>query len=162
MKVYSILILGLLMACALNAQETRETYEKAIVQLKNTPAFKNSGATALTASSQTISFDNQAYAFWLDGLDTRFNDKDFENFYGDLYQPTEITAFKDVREERRSKYQLFVSETDNELFVIEMLSRKRKRKAKYPQFYQGSSISFLFEKTEDGVRLIETLTLQNN
>lgn len=162
MKLLSILLLTAGLTFGLSAQETTETYRKALTQIKNTPEFIKLGSPSITASSQTISFTNQAYAFWLDGLDTRFNDKDFENFFGDLYDSIEIGAFEKIREKRRSKYQLYVSETDTDLFVIELLSRKRKRKAKYPKFYQGKSISFLFEKTETGVRLIKTLTLQNN
>lgn len=158
----SIFITILCLSLGLQAQETTDTYQKAVALIKKTPEFKRTGATTITASKETVSFTNQAYAFWLDGMDTRFGDKNFENFFGDLYQPIEISAFKKVREKRRSRYQLYVSETENDMFVIEMLSRKRKRTAKYPTFYQGGSISFLFEKTATGVRLVETLTLQNN
>ena len=158
----SIFITILCLSLGLQAQETTETYQKAVDLIKNTPEFKQTGATAIAASAGTVSFTNQAYAFWLDGMDTRFADKDFENFFGDLYQPIEIPTFKKVRDKRRSRYQLYVSETENDMFVIEMLSRKRKRTAKYPTFYQGGSTSFLFEKTATGVRLVETLTLQNN
>lgn len=159
----SLIITILCLSLGLQAQETTDIYEQAIGLVKKSSVFKQTGATAIATGSKTISFTNQAYAFWLDGLDTRFNDKDFENFFGDLYQPKEIESFKKAGDKRRSKYQLYVSETDTDLFVIEMLSRKRKRKAKYPKFYQGQSISFLFEKTSNGgVRLIETLTLQNN
>ena len=157
-----IFITILCLSLGLQAQETTDTYQKAVALIKKTPEFKRTGATTITASKETVSFTNQAYAFWLDGMDTRFGDKNFENFFGDLYQPIEISAFKKVREKRRSRYQLYVSETENDMFVIEMLSRKRKRTAKYPTFYQGGSISFLFEKTATGVRLVETLTLQNN
>jgi len=136
----SIFIIMLCLSLGLQAQETTETYQKAVSLLKKTPEFKQTGATAITASKQTVSFTNQAYAFWLDGMDTRFGDKNFENFYGDLYQPIEISAFKKVREKRRSRYQLYVSETENDMFVVEMLSRKRERTAKYPTFYQGGSI----------------------
>lgn len=162
MKVVSTLIITLTFSLMITAQETAATYKEAVALVKKTSEFKAVDATDITASSTSISFTNQAYAFWLDGLDTRFKDKDFENFIGDLYQPTTIEPFEEIRDTRRSRHQLYVSETENDLFVIELLSRKRKRKAKYPKFYQGSSISFLFEKTETGVRLIETLRLQNN
>lgn len=162
MKGIITLIIVLSLWPALTAQETTQLYQKAVTLLKKAKEFKDLNITEITASSQSISFTNQAYAFWLDGLDTRFKDKDFENFYGDLYQPIAIETFKNVRDRRRSRYQLYVSETEEDLFVIELLSRKRKRKAKYPKFYQGSSVSFLFEKTTNGVRLIETIKLQNN
>lgn len=162
MKKIITLTLMLSLTLAINAQETMAIYQKAVRLLKKTKEFKDLNISEVTASSQSISFTNQAYAFWLDGLDTRFKDKDFENFYGDLYRPITIETFKEVREQRRSRYQLYVSETEDDLFVIELLSRKRKQKAKYPKFYQGSSISFLFEKTATSVRLIETIKLQNN
>ena len=156
------IIIALFIGLGTQAQETTALYQKAVTLLKKTPEFKKTGAASVTTGSKTVSFTNQAYAFWLDGLDTRFADKDFENFFGDLYQPITIESFKKVGKKRRAHYQLYVSETENDLFVIEMLSRKRKRTPKYPKFYQGTSTSFLFEKTETGVRLIETLTLQNN
>ena len=163
MKKIFVLTLLLFTTVILNAQESTEVYKNAVQLIKNTPAYQNLNRPELSASAQTISFTNQAYAFWLDGMDTRFKNKNFENFFGELYQPIKIKNFRKVRHRRRSKYQLYVSETENNLFVIELLSRKRKQKSKYPEFYQGNSTSFLFEKlAANRVRLIETLRVQNN
>ena len=149
-------------AIQIQAQESTGLYLEAISALKQTPEYKELNIEEYTSGSQTVSFTNLAYAFWLDGLDTRFEDKNFGEFYGDLYIPTKIKEFKATKEKGRSKFQLYVSETENNLFIIELLIFKKKRKAKYPEFYNGRSLAFLFEKRDNGLFLVETLSIQNN
>ncbi len=161
MKVSVILLLLFYLNSALNAQETVETYQKAItlIKLKKGVSSTNIYATG----SQSLSFKNQAYAFWLDGEKKLFKNREFDNFYGDfMYESIEINAFKKAGDKRKSQHQLFVTETVDGLFVIELLSRKRKLKPNYPAFYQGESTSFLFEKIETEVRLVQMLQMQNN
>lgn len=146
----------------LQAQETTGLYLEAISALKQTPEYKELNIEEITSGSQTVSFTNLAYAFWLDGMDTQFEDKDFNNFYGDLYIPIKIKGFKSTKEKGRSKFQLYVSETENSMFIIELLIFKKKQKAKYPEFYNGRSLAFLFEKRDNGLFLVETLSIQNN
>ncbi|TVZ53018.1 hypothetical protein [Dokdonia sp. Hel_I_53] len=145
----------------ITAQETSEIYEHAIAQIRATqPAF---ATTQFATGKKTVSFRNQAYAFWLDGEITRFINQQFSNFYGDfLYNPSTLKSFKKAGDKQRSIYQLYVTETVDDLFIIELLSRKRKQSAKYPEFYQGKSTSYLIEKTEQGVRLLHQLQPQNN
>ena len=131
--------------------------------IKNASVTSNFDEAKFTNSKQTLSFKNQAYAFWLDGETSRFSNDDFDGFLGDfLYEPVTIEAFGDARAKRRAVLQLYVTETVDDLFIIETLWRKRKRKPKYPKFYNGESISYLFEKTDTGIRLVTTLKVQNN
>lgn len=146
----------------LQAQESTKLYLEAINILTQTTEYTQLNITEYTAGSQTVSFTNLAYAFWLDGMDTRFKDKNFENFYGDLYIPKKIKEFKATRQKGRSKAQLFVSETENNMFIIELLLFDKKRRAKYPTFYNGRSLAFIFEKREGDVFLVESLSIQNN
>jgi hypothetical protein len=86
----SLIITILCLSLGLQAQETTDIYKQAIGLVKKSSVFKQTGATAIATGSKTISFTNQAYAFWLDGLDTRFNDKDFENFFGFELEAVEV------------------------------------------------------------------------
>lgn len=158
------IILICLFFAVLNAytQETTATYKEAINILKQTEAFKELKALEFTAGSQSVSFTNLAYAFWLEGMDTRFKEKNFENFYGDLYIPIEIKKFKAAKEKKRATIQLYASETEKGMFIIELLISKKKRKAKYPKFYNGKSIAFLFEKRNGSIFLVDNVSIQNN
>ena len=145
------------------SQESAAIYKQAIDLIKNASVTSNFDEAKFTNSKQTLSFKNQAYAFWLDGETSRFSNDDFDGFLGDfLYEPVTIETFGDASAKRRAVLQLYVTETVNDLFIIETLWRKRKRKPKYPKFYNGESISYLFEKTDAGIRLVTTLKVQNN
>ncbi len=162
MKKHITICMLVIAAIQLQAQESTELYLDAIKILKQTTEYTSLNIEEHTSGSQTVSFTNLAYAFWLDGMDTRFKDKNFENFYGDLYIPIKIKEFKATKQKGRSKAQFYVSETENNMFIIELLLFNKKCKAKYPTFYNGRSFAFLFEKRDGGVFLVESLSIQNN
>ena len=145
------------------AQETAKVYQDALRIIENSPTFKELEVETYTTALKTTSFANQAYAFWLDDSTLEFPDRDFENYFGELYTPIEIPVFKKLRIKRRAKYVFVVTETEHNVFAIEILPFKRKRKGKYPKFYQGKSHSFLFRKDTNGdVKLIHSLGIVNN
>lgn len=154
----------LLFACTLAAvaQESAAVYEQAINIIKNNPEFKNQQVERFTVSKKSISFINSAYAFHLEDPDLAFIDYDFDNYFGEFYQPIEIKTFHSLREKRRAKHILHVSETEQNHFIIEMHTHKRKKRGKYPKFYQGTSYSFLFKKEADGnVKYLRTIKIVN-
>lgn len=153
----------LLVSCFLTAQENSSVYQEAMQIIENSPTFKKLGVEKYATSITSISFTNQAYAFWLDDQTLVFPDHDFNNYFGELYAPIEIPTFKELRIKKRSKHVFFVSETEHDVFAIELLVFKRKRRGKYPKFYQGKSYSFLFRKGADGsIKLIHNLEIVNN
>ena len=137
-------------------------YKKALTAIENSTAFKQLNIETYSLSRNSISFNNQAYAFWLDDSSLPLGDTDFENYFGELYTPIEIKSFAALSPKRRAKFILFVTETNDNLFVIEVLLLKRKRRAKYPKFYQGVSYSFLFKKEGNDIRLLRSLRVENN
>lgn len=153
----------LLVSCLITAQEDVSVYQNAMQIIENSPTFKQLGIEKYATSTTSISFTNQAYAFWLDDQTLVFPDHDFNNYFGEFYAPIEISAFKELRIKKRAKHVFFVSETEHDVFAIELLVFKRKRRGKYPKFYQGKSYSFLFRKGSDGsVKLIHNLEIVNN
>ncbi|WP_299679198.1 hypothetical protein [uncultured Dokdonia sp.] len=145
------------------AQETAKVYQEALRIIENSPTYKELGIDNYTTVIRTTSFANQAYAFWLDDQTLTFKDRDFENYFGELYTPIEIPVFKELRTKRRAKHLFVVTETEHDIFAIEILVFKRKRRGKYPKFYQGKSYSFLFRKGVDNrVKLIHNLEIVNN
>ncbi|WP_299212977.1 hypothetical protein [uncultured Dokdonia sp.] len=160
-----LVTLLLLVSCSslISAQENTAIYKEALRIIENSPTYKELGIESYTTSETSISFGNQAYAFWLDDSTLNFPDRDFENYFGELYAPIEIPAFKELCQKRRSKFVFFVTETENNVFVIEILVFNRKRRGKYPKFYQGKSYSFLFRKdAENSVKLMHNLEIVNN
>ncbi len=156
-------ILFLNVSAILYAQESVVIYKEAMNVIENSAQFKNLGVEKYTMSLHTISYKNQAHAFWLIDPFLQLGDYDFENHLGEFYQSIENESFASLRKKRRSKVVFFVTETDTNLFIIELLHFKRKRKAKYPRFYQGKSYSFLFKKESDtNVKLIRIIELTNN
>lgn len=144
------------------AQENISIYRQALEVIKNSPEFKQLEIERYTLSKQSISFTNSAYAFWLEDPDIQFTDIDFENYFGEFYQPIAIKSFESLRDKRRAKHVFFVSETVQDHFIIELLTHKRKKRGKYPTFYQGTSYSFLFKKEADGnVRYLRTIRIVN-
>ncbi len=147
----------------ISAQESTAIYKEALRIIENSPTFKELGIETYTTSKLTTSFGNQAYAFWLDDSTLEFPDRDFENFFGELYVPIEIPTFKELRKKRRSNFVFVVTETENNRFAIEILVFKRRHRGKFPKFYQGKSYSFLFRKdSENRVKLIHNLEVMNN
>jgi len=145
------------------AQETEAIYQDALRIIENSSTFKKLGIEAYTTAKKTTSFANQAYAFWLDDQTLEFQDRDFKNYFGELYIPIEIPIFKQLRVKRRAKYVFIVTETEHNKFAIEILRFKRNRRGKYPKFYQGISYSFLFRKdAKNSVKLIHNLEIMNN
>ena len=162
MKKYISTLLVLLISFVGFSQESAATYKKAIAIITNSPEYKNLNIERHTFSKQTISFINSAYAFYLEDPDLAFIDYDFENYFGDFYQPIEIKNFEALRTKKRAKYVFHVSETEQDHFIIELLTHKRKKRGKYPKFYSGTSYSFLFKKEADGsVRYLRTIKIVN-
>jgi len=160
-----ILVILLLITSFLNitAQETETVYQDALRIIENSPTFKKLGIETYTTAKKTTSFANQTYAFWLDDQTLEFQDRDFENYFGELYVPIEIPIFKELRTKKRAKHVFIVTESEHNVFAIEILVFKRKRRGKYPKFYQGKSYSFLFRKDSDNnVKLIHNLEIVNN
>ncbi len=152
-------VLGLVV----QAQESTQLYKKAIDIIKNTPEYKDLQVDNKTFSKESISFINQAYAFHLEEPDLKFIDYDFTFYISDFYLPIEITSFEALRSKRRAKTIFYVSETMDDHFIIEILSFKKKRKAKYPKFYNGVSYSFLFKKnSEMDITYIRSIRIVNN
>jgi len=145
------------------AQEDISLYKRALQQIENSSEFKQLEIDRYGLSANSISFKNQAYAFWLHDSSLKFGNYDFENYFGEIYNTIKIPSFAALPSKRRSKFMFFVTETNHNLFIIELLSFKRKHKEKYPKFYQGISFSFLFKKEgTNGVKLLETIQIQNN
>lgn len=162
-KILVTLLFLVSLSSLITAQESTSVYQKALSIIENSPTFEKLGVEKYTASINTTSFGNQAYAFWLEDSTLEFPDRDFENYIGELYIPIEIPSFKELRIKRRSKFVFFVSETEHDVFAIELLVFKRKHNQKYPRFYQGKSYSFLFRKdSENSVKLIHNLEIVNN
>ena len=144
------------------AQESATTYKKAVDVVINSPEFKSLAIERYTFSKQSISFINSAYAFYLEDPDWAFIDYDFDNYFGEFYQPIEILEFQSLREKKRAPNILYVSETEQDHFIIELLTFKRKKRSKYPKFYNGASYSFLFKKEANGdVRYLRTIRIVN-
>lgn len=162
-KILITLLLVTSMLQLTYAQETAAVYKDALRIIENSPTYKKLGIEAYTTAIKTTSFANQAYAFWLDDQTLTFKDRDFENYFGELYIPIEIPPFKELRTKRRAKHLFVVTETEHNKFAIEILVFKRKRRGKYPKFYQGKSYSFLFRKEADNsVKLIHNMEVVNN
>lgn len=162
-KILVTLLLFLSFSGLISAQESAAVYKEALRIIENSPTYKELGIETYTTSKNTTSFGNQAYAFWLDDSTLDFPDRDFENYFGELYVPIEIPAFKELRKKRRAPYVFVVTETEHNKFAIEILTFNRKRRAKYPKFYQGKSYSFLFRKdAENKVKLIHNLEIVSN
>jgi hypothetical protein len=162
MKKQVCLIAFILITVVGKSQESAATYEKAVTIVTNSTAFKALAIDRYTLSKASISFINSAYAFYLEDPDLAFIDYDFENYFGEFYQPTEIRSFASLREKRRARHILHVSETVQDHFIIELHSHKRKKRGKYPKFYQGTSYSYLFKKEASGdVRYIRTIKIVN-
>ena len=144
------------------AQESTSTYQKALDIITNNPDFKRLDIQEYTLSKQSISFINSAYAFYLDEPNRSFIEYDFENHFGELYQPIEIKEFESLRKRKRAKHILYVSETEQAHFIVELFSFKRKKRGKYPKFYSGTSYSFLFKKeTHGGVKYLRMIKVSN-
>ena len=159
--LYTIALL-LCFTANLVSQESAAVYEQAIEVIKNSPEFKNQQIERFTVSKKSISFINSAYAFYLEDPDLAFIDYDFDNYFGEFYQPIEIKTFHSLREKRRAKHVLHVSETVQDHFIIEMHTHKRKKRGKYPKFYNGTSYSFLFKKEANNVvRYLRTIRIVN-
>ena len=162
-KTIIITSLLLLFSSLLSAQEEKATYQEALRIIENTPIYKELGIENYTTSQTTTSFGDQAYAFWLEDSFLKFPDRDFANYFGELYAPIEIPAFRELRTKRRAKHVFFVTETEHNTFAIELLVFKRKRRGKYPKFYQGKSYSFLFRIDKEGkVKFVDELEIVNN
>jgi len=162
MKQLFSLVLILSFAFNTVAQESPETYQRALAIVKNSSEFKSMNIDRYTVSKQSISFINSAYAFYLEDPDLAFIDYDFENYFGEFYQPIDIKEFESLREKRRAKHILFVSETEQDHFIIELLNFKRRKRGKYPKFYSGVSYSFLFKKeADDSVKYLRTIRIAN-
>lgn len=144
------------------AQENAATYQKAMTIIENSTEFKTLKIDRYTFSKKSISFINSAYAFHLEDPDLAFIDYDFDNYFGEFYQPIEILSFYSLKDKRRAKHVFHVSETEQNHFIIEMHTHKRKKRGKFPKFYQGTSYSFLFKKEETGdVRYLRTIRIVN-
>ena len=162
-KIFVTLLAVVTFSSVISAQESAAVYKEALQIIENSPTFKELGIETYTTSQTTTSFGNQAYAFWLDDSTLEFPDRDFENYYGELYAPITIPAFKELRKKRRAKFVFVVTETEHNKFAIEILTFKRKHRSKYPKFYQGKSYSFLFRKdSENRVKLIHNLEIVSN
>lgn len=162
-KIVITILLSLSFSSSINAQETISIYKEALRIIENSSIYKNLNIENYSTSQMTTSFGNQAYAFWLEDPFLEFPDRDFENYFGELYTPIEIPVFKELRTKRRAKHVFFVTETEHNVFAIELLTFKRKRRGKYPKFYQGKSYSFLFRKEKDGkLQLVDELEIVNN
>lgn len=162
-KMLTILLLFLSFLSVMSAQESAAIYKEALRIIENSPTYKELGIETYTTSKTTTSFGDQAYAFWLDDSTLEFPDRDFENYFGELYVPIEILAFKELRKKRRAKFVFVVTESEHNKFAIEILTFNRKKRAKYPKFYQGKSYSFLFRKDSEGkVKLIHNLEIVSN
>lgn len=162
-KILVTLLLLVSFSSLVFAQESAAIYKEALRIIENSPTYKELGIETYTTSATTTSFANQAYAFWLDDSTLEFPDRDFENYFGELYNPIEINTFKELRIKRRAPFVFVVTETEHDVFAIEILVFKRKRRSKYPKFYQGKSYSFLFRKdAENKVKLIHNLEIVNN
>jgi len=133
-KIFVTLLLLVLISSVISAQERTAIYKEALQIIENSPTFKELGIETYTTSEITTSFGNQAYAFWLDDSTLEFPDRDFENYFGELYVPIKIPEFKELRKKRRAKFVLVVTETEHNKFGIEMLTLNRKRRSKYPKF----------------------------
>lgn len=145
------------------SQENAAVYEQALIIIKNSPEFKSLQIERYATSKQSISFINSAYAFYLEDPDLAFIDYDFENYFGEFYQPIEIKSFYSLRDKRKARHILHVSETTQDHFIIELHTHKRKKRGKYPKFYQGTSYSFLFKKETDAkVKYVRTIRIVNN
>jgi len=162
MKKGIFILLFLVITIVGYGQESAITYEKAVTIVTNSTEFKALDIDRHTFSNESISFINSAYAFYLEDPDLAFIEYDFENYFGEFYQPIEIKNFASLREKRRARHILHVSETEQDHFIIELHSHKRKKRGKYPKFYQGTSYSFLFKKEDDGeVTYIRTIKIVN-
>ncbi|WP_299767397.1 hypothetical protein [uncultured Dokdonia sp.] len=162
-KILVTFLLGISFLLSTYAQETATVYQDALRIIENSPTFKKLGIETYTTSAKTTSFANQAYAFWLDDQTLEFKDRDFESYFGELYIPIEIPVFKELRTKKRAKHVFIVTETEHNVFAIEILVFKRKRRGKYPKFYQGKSYSFLFRKDSEGnVKLMHNLEIVSN
>ncbi len=162
MRILFIVPLFLCFAANLMSQESAAVYEQAIEVIKNSPEFKNQQVERFTVSKKSISFINSAYAFYLEDPDLAFIDYDFDNYFGEFYQPIEIKTFHSLREKRRAKHVLHVSETVQDHFIIEIHTHKRKKRGKYPKFYNGTSYSYLFKKEDNGdVTYLRTIRIVN-
>mgnify|MGYP000377380012 CR=1 FL=1 len=162
-KILATLLLLISFSNLISAQESTMIYKEALRIIENSPTFKELGIEAYTTSELTTSFANQAYAFWLDDSTLEFRDRDFDNYFGELYAPIKIPTFKELRIKRRAKYVFVVTETEHDVFAIEILPFKRKHRGKYPKFYQGKSYSFLFRKdSETSVKLIHNMEIVSN
>lgn len=162
-KILVTLLLLVSFSSLISAQESAAIYKEALRIIENSPTFKELGIETYTTSKKTTSFGNQAYAFWLDDSTLEFRDRDFENYFGELYTPIEIPSFKELRVKRRSNFVFVVTETEHDVFAIEILVFKRRHRGKFPKFYQGKSYSFLFRKdSETSVKLIHNLKIVSN
>ena len=162
-KIFVTLLLVVSFSSLISAQESNAVYKEALRIIENSPTYKELGIETYTTSKTTTSFGDQAYAFWLDDSTLEFPDRDFANYFGEFYAPVEIPAFKELRKKRRAKFVFVVTETEHNKFAIEILTFNRKKRAKYPKFYQGKSYSFLFRKDSEGkVKLIHNLEIVSN
>ena len=98
MKKQVFLIAFLLISILGYGQESAAAYEKAVTIVTNSAEFKALDIDRYTLSKASISFINSAYAFYLEDPDLAFIDYDFENYFGEFYQPTEIRSFASLRE----------------------------------------------------------------
>ena len=158
-----ILILALLtLSLAGYGQESTATYKRAVDVVINSSEFKRLNVDKHTFSKQSISFLNSAYAFYLEDPNLQFIEYNFDNYFGTLYQPIEINEFKALGKRKKAQHILYVSETEQDHFIIELLHFKRKKRSKYPKFYKGVSYSFLFKKEVNGdVTYIRTIRIVN-
>ena len=140
MKKQVFILAFLLITVVAYSQESAATYEKAVTIVTNGAEFKALDIDSYTFSKESISFINSAYAFYLEDPDLAFIDYDFENYFGEFYQPIEMKSFASLREKRRARHILHVSETVQDHFIIELHIHKRKKRGKYPKFYQGLSL----------------------
>ena len=162
MKKQILLIVLMAFVLVGYGQESTATYQKALTVITNSPEFKSLDIDRYTFSKQSISFINSAYAFYLDDPDIQFIEYDFDNYFGEFYQPIEIKEFESLRTKKRAQHILYVSETEQDHFIIELLNFKRKKRGKYPKFYSGASYSFLFKRETNGnVTYLRTIRIVN-